>query len=101
MVFSPRCVLKKPNICFFKVFSVTLKRLKATDIDQEVKERAISCMGHMVCYLGDHLQVELRGVLAIFLDRLKNEITRLTAVRTITLISASPLKVRFSLLLFC
>lgn len=78
-----------------QVFSVTLKRLKATDIDQEVKERAISCMGHMVCHLGDQLGAELQGVLAIFLERLKNEITRLTAVRTITLISASPLKVQF------
>lgn len=72
---------------------MTLKRLKATDIDQEVKERAISCMGHMVCYLGDHLGSELQGVLSIFLERLKNEITRLTAVKTITLVSSSPLKV--------
>lgn len=71
-----------------------MKRLKATDIDQEVKERAISCMGHMVCHLGDLLGTELQGVLGIFLDRLKNEITRLTAVKTLTLISASPLKVQ-------
>uniref|UniRef100_UPI0037E85094 cullin-associated NEDD8-dissociated protein 2 n=1 Tax=Semicossyphus pulcher TaxID=241346 RepID=UPI0037E85094 len=82
-----------------EVFSVTLKRLKATDIDQEVKERAISCMGHMVCHLGDHLGAELKGVLAIFLERLKNEITRLTAVRTITLVSASPLKIDLSSIL--
>ncbi|XP_073324828.1 cullin-associated NEDD8-dissociated protein 2 [Pagrus major] len=82
-----------------EVFSVTLKRLKATDIDQEVKERAISCMGHMVCHLGDHLRAELQGVLAIFLERLKNEITRLTAVRTITLVSASSLKVDLSSIL--
>ncbi|XP_037535620.1 cullin-associated NEDD8-dissociated protein 2 [Nematolebias whitei] len=79
-----------------EVFSVTMKRLKAADIDQEVKERAISCMGHMVCHLGDHLGAELHGVLTIFLERLKNEITRLTAVRTITLISASPLKIDLS-----
>uniref|UniRef100_A0A8C4EVN3 TATA-binding protein interacting (TIP20) domain-containing protein n=1 Tax=Dicentrarchus labrax TaxID=13489 RepID=A0A8C4EVN3_DICLA len=87
--------------CVFvsKVFSVTLKRLKATDIDQEVKERAISCMGHMVCHLGDHLRAELQGVLTIFLERLKNEITRLTAVRTIALISASPLKIDLSSIL--
>lgn len=82
-----------------EVFSVTMKRLKATDIDQEVKERAISCMGHMVCHLGDHLRAELQGVMAIFLERLKNEITRLTAVRTITLISASPLKIDLSSIL--
>ncbi|KAM4587734.1 cullin-associated NEDD8-dissociated protein 2 [Odontesthes bonariensis] len=82
-----------------EVFSVTMKRLKATDIDQEVKERAISCMGHMVCHLGDHLGAELQGVLAIFLERLKNEITRLTAVRTITLVSASPFKIDLSSIL--
>ncbi|XP_041671134.1 cullin-associated NEDD8-dissociated protein 2 isoform X2 [Cheilinus undulatus] len=82
-----------------EVFSVTLRRLKATDIDQEVKERAISCMGHMVCHLGDHLGAELHGVLAIFLDRLKNEITRLTAVKTITLVSGSPLKIDLSSIL--
>lgn len=77
---------------------MTLKRLKATDIDQEVKERAISCMGHMVSHLGDHLGTELQGVLSIFLDRLKNEITRLTAVRTIALIAASPIKVQSEVL---
>ncbi|XP_074508619.1 cullin-associated NEDD8-dissociated protein 1-like [Sebastes fasciatus] len=82
-----------------EVFCVTLKRLKATDIDQEVKERAISCMGHMVCHLGDHPGAELQGVLVIFLERLKNEITRLTAVRSITLISASPLKINLSSIL--
>lgn len=77
------------------MFSVTLKRLKATDIDQEVKERAISCMGHLVRHLGDLLLGELPGVLVIFLDRLRNEITRLAAVRTIAFICSSPLQVRF------
>uniref|UniRef100_A0A8C3AHQ8 TATA-binding protein interacting (TIP20) domain-containing protein n=1 Tax=Cyclopterus lumpus TaxID=8103 RepID=A0A8C3AHQ8_CYCLU len=75
--------------------SITWK-LKATDIDQEVKERAISCMGHMVCHLGDHLGAELPGVLSIILERLKNEITRLTAVRTFTLISYPSLQVDLS-----
>uniref|UniRef100_A0AAV2M8A6 TATA-binding protein interacting (TIP20) domain-containing protein n=1 Tax=Knipowitschia caucasica TaxID=637954 RepID=A0AAV2M8A6_KNICA len=79
-----------------QVFSSTMNRLKATDIDQEVKERAISCMGQIVCHLGDHLGAELKAVLSIFLERLKNEITRLTTVRTITLITASPLKIDLS-----
>lgn len=76
------------------MFSAALRRLKATDIDQEVKESAISCMGHLVWHLGDVLQAELPGVLDILLDRLKNETTRLAAVRTIAFISASPLKVQ-------
>ena len=30
--------------------------MQAQDIDQEVKERAISCMGQIVAHLGDSLQ---------------------------------------------
>lgn len=35
------------------LFTCTIKRLKAADIDQEVKERAISCMGQIICNLGN------------------------------------------------
>ncbi|XP_036388110.1 cullin-associated NEDD8-dissociated protein 2 [Megalops cyprinoides] len=75
------------------LFTGTLKRLKAADIDQEVKERAISCMGYIVCHLGDQLGGDLQPTLQIFLERLKNEITRLTTVKTLTLVAASPLKI--------
>lgn len=40
-----------------ELYNCTLVRLKAADIDQEVKERAISCMGQIICNLGDYLQV--------------------------------------------
>ncbi|XP_008319433.1 cullin-associated NEDD8-dissociated protein 1-like [Cynoglossus semilaevis] len=79
-----------------KVFPVTMKLLRATDIDQEVKERVIVCMGHMVCHLSDHLEADTQEVLAVFLERLKNEITRLTTVRTLSLVAASTLKVDLS-----
>lgn len=36
------------------LFTCTIKRLKAADIDQEVKERAISCMGQIICNLGNY-----------------------------------------------
>ncbi|XP_026534350.1 cullin-associated NEDD8-dissociated protein 1-like [Notechis scutatus] len=75
------------------LFSATLKRLKAADIDQEVKERAISCMGQIVSNLGDYLSSELQATLKIFLERLKNEITRLTTVKALTLIANSSLKI--------
>ncbi|NXL59661.1 CAND1 protein, partial [Chordeiles acutipennis] len=75
------------------LFPGTLKRLKAADIDQEVKERAISCMGQIIYSLGDHLSTDLQPTLKIFLERLKNEITRLTAVKALTLIANSPLKI--------
>ena len=67
--------------------------MQAQDIDQEVKERAISCMGQIVAHLGDSLQQQLGSCLPIFLDRLKNEITRLTAVKALILVASSPLKI--------
>lgn len=76
-----------------QLYQCTLKRLKAADIDQEVKERAISCMGQIICNLGDSLGPELSNCLPIFLERLKNEITRLTTVKAVTLIAGSPLHI--------
>lgn len=42
-----------PSPYISDLFSCTIKRLKAADIDQEVKERAISCMGQIICNLGE------------------------------------------------
>ncbi|NXN92906.1 CAND1 protein, partial [Rhinopomastus cyanomelas] len=75
------------------IFAGALKRLQAADIDQEVKERAISCMGQVVYSLGDHLSADLQPTLQIFLERLRNEITRLTTVKALTLIASSPLNI--------
>lgn len=75
------------------IYKCTLVRLKAADIDQEVKERAISCMGQIICNLGDYLKSELPVCLPILLDRLRNEITRLTTVKALTKIAASPLRI--------
>ena len=58
-----------------------------------MKERAISCMGQIVAHLGDSLQGHLGSCLPIFLDRLKNEITRLTAVKALILVASSPLRI--------
>uniref|UniRef100_UPI003AAB08F0 cullin-associated NEDD8-dissociated protein 1 isoform X2 n=1 Tax=Centroberyx gerrardi TaxID=166262 RepID=UPI003AAB08F0 len=82
-----------PSPYISDLFTCTIKRLKAADIDQEVKERAISCMGQIICNLGDRLPTELPGTLLIFLERLKNEITRLTTVKALTLIAGSPLNI--------
>lgn len=68
-------------------------RLKTADIDQEVKERAIACMGQILAHFGDTLSDKLHVCLPIFLDRLRNEITRLTTVKALTCIAASPLRV--------
>ncbi|XP_077518379.1 cullin-associated and neddylation-dissociated 1 isoform X1 [Amblyomma americanum] len=78
------------------IFECTLTKLKASDIDQEVKERAITCMGYILCHLGDSLQAELAVCLPIFLDRLRNEITRLTTVKALTKVAGSPLHIDLS-----
>lgn len=75
------------------LYHCTLARLRAADLDQEVKERAIACMGQIIAHLGDHLQGELETCLPIFLDRLRNEITRLTTVKALTKVAASPLRI--------
>ncbi|XP_043248017.1 cullin-associated NEDD8-dissociated protein 1 isoform X1 [Colletes gigas] len=76
-----------------EIYHCTLMRLKTADIDQEVKERAIACMGQILAHFGDILCDELRLCLPIFLDRLRNEITRLTTVKALTCIASSPLRV--------
>lgn len=76
-----------------QLYSATLQKLKATDVDQEVKERAIACMGQIIANMGDLLQSELSTCLPIFMERLQNEVTRLSCVKALTMIAASPLRI--------
>ncbi|CAK8675597.1 unnamed protein product [Clavelina lepadiformis] len=71
------------------LYFATLHRLKTSDIDQEVKERAITCMGQIISSAGHHLTAEVPTTLELFLDRLKNEITRLTAVKSLHMVAMS------------
>ncbi|TPX69285.1 hypothetical protein SpCBS45565_g02598 [Spizellomyces sp. 'palustris'] len=75
------------------MYSTTLDRLKAADIDLEVKERSIVALGIMLSQAGDLLPSDqIRTlVLPLLVDRLKNELTRLTTVRVLTSIAESPL----------
>jgi len=61
-------------------------KLKIQDIDQGVKESAITTTGLIVSHLADKLP-NLNDTLNILKERLQNEITRLTAVRTFTVIA--------------
>uniref|UniRef100_H2YRC3 TATA-binding protein interacting (TIP20) domain-containing protein n=1 Tax=Ciona savignyi TaxID=51511 RepID=H2YRC3_CIOSA len=71
------------------LYLATLHRLKTSDIDQEVKERAIMCMGQIMSSAGQRLQSEVSNTLELFLDRLRNEITRLTTVKSLHMIALS------------
>jgi cullin-associated NEDD8-dissociated protein 1 len=81
------------------IYETNFAKLKAADIDQEVKERAITCVGQLISTFGDHMTEELRVCLPLLVDRLRNEITRLTCVKALTVIASSPFRIDFSPLL--
>ncbi|EPS63633.1 hypothetical protein M569_11150 [Genlisea aurea] len=81
------------------IYTTVMSRLTNQDQDQEVKECAISCMGLVVSAFGDHLGGELITCLPVLVDRMGNEITRLTAVKAFTVIAASPLHLDLSCVL--
>lgn len=84
-----------------QIYDCTLQKLKSSEVDQEVKERAIICMGQIVSNLGDVLNTELSVCLPIFLERLRNEVTRLSAVKALIMIAGSPLRVNLTPILVC
>ncbi|XP_020253052.1 cullin-associated NEDD8-dissociated protein 1 isoform X3 [Asparagus officinalis] len=81
------------------IYNAILTRLANQDQDQEVKECAISCMSLVISTFGDNLQSELSACLSILVDRMGNEITRLTAVKAFSVIANSPLRIDLSCVL--
>ncbi|KAI8139309.1 armadillo-type protein [Fennellomyces sp. T-0311] len=73
-----------------EIYTITLKILSTSDADQEVKERSIMCLGSLLAQAGDVLQAEQRQAWDMFLERLRNEVTRLITVRTLAIICQSP-----------
>ncbi|CAN1301134.1 Cullin-associated NEDD8-dissociated protein 1 [Linum perenne] len=81
------------------IYKAIMSRLTNQDQDQEVKECAISCMGLVISTFGDSLRAELSACLPVLVDRMGNEITRLTAVKVhiawlaFAVIATSPLRI--------
>ncbi|CAG8576615.1 11916_t:CDS:10 [Ambispora leptoticha] len=73
-----------------EIYNVTISRLKTLDVDQEVKERSILCLGVLLSQTGDSLKPQLPQCMPLLLERLRNEVTRLTTVKTFTSIADSP-----------
>ncbi|KAL9263206.1 Cullin-associated NEDD8-dissociated protein 1-like protein, partial [Drosera capensis] len=78
------------------VYKAIMSRVTNQDQDQEVKECAITCMGLVIATFGDNLTSELPTCLAVLLDRMGNEITRLTTVKAFAMIASSPLQIDMS-----
>ena len=88
---DPPAVTFKYDALVPPVYAVVERRLQAQDQDQEVKECAISCMGLMIAHLADHPAVKLETVLPLLLERMRNEITRVTTVKTFALVASAKL----------
>lgn len=62
-------------------------------MDQEVKEASLATIAVLVACFGDVLKESLKDCFPILVQRLTNEITRMSALRAITRIANSPLRV--------
>lgn len=83
-----------------KIYDAVFEKYAAQDIDQEVKDAAISCVGSLIAYAGDVLdEAKRKKAFEILLERLRNEITRLTSVNVIVEIAQSPLTIDVSSIL--
>eukprot|EP00878_Enallax_costatus_P002222 GHUV01002394.1.p1 GENE.GHUV01002394.1~~GHUV01002394.1.p1 ORF type:complete len:958 (+),score=265.35 GHUV01002394.1:286-3159(+) len=87
----PAAVESKLTPVVQPLYSCINGRLAAQDQDQEVKECAILGMAHLIATLGDVLSTEVPNVLKLLLDRLRNEITRLPAVKAFAILANSKL----------
>ncbi|KAJ3156741.1 Cullin-associated NEDD8-dissociated protein 1 [Geranomyces michiganensis] len=75
------------------IYTTTLGRLQAPDVDLEVKERSITALGALISQAADLIPAAhvSNTVLPLLVERLKNELTRLTTVRVLRSIAESPL----------
>ena len=83
-----------------KMFTVSFGRLSSQDQDLEVKESAITTVGQFIASLGDLLgDAKLSSCLPVLLERLRNETTRITALKSFALVASSPLRLSLSCVL--
>ncbi len=78
------------------IYGAVLSRLSAQDIDQEIKECAISSMGKLLSHAGDELSTQLPTVLGLLQRRLENETTRSATLKTLVVVAVSPLSLDLS-----
>ena len=72
------------------IYDATVAVLSRSDLDQELRERAIVCLGDLVIYAGADIGQDLQKALQILKDRLKNENTSLITLNTLARIADAP-----------
>lgn len=79
-----------------QLHDATLAHVNATDVDQEVKEKSILCLGQLIALTADELGDELVPSLTILMAKLQNEVTRLTTTQVLGSIAESELDIDLS-----
>lgn len=72
------------------LYAATMKRLTSSDADEEVKGKGIVCLGTLLFHAGDQLASDYEISLGFLRDRLKNEVSRLNAVKVVGEVAESP-----------
>jgi cullin-associated NEDD8-dissociated protein 1 len=79
------------------IYQIILQRLEPVDLDQEIKESAISCTSQFLCTFGSDLTQDHRDTLVSLLHkRLENEPSRISALKAFSLISQSNVSLNIS-----
>lgn len=80
------------------IYGKTQERMNKIDVDIEIKERAITCMGQVIATFGDKMTERLEEALEMLHDKLSNESTRLVCIKALIKIANSPLNISLNTL---
>jgi len=82
-----------------QVYTADVAILGLNEVDQEVKEKALYCLGHIIGHAADVLPAETGKGLTLLLEKISNEVTRLVGVKTLNFVARSPLQVNLGAIL--
>ena len=90
---QPAAILPEYAAVITQIYTAVVAILSIHDVDQEVKEKALYCLGYVLGHASDSLAAETPKALALLFEKVSNEITRLVAVKTLNFVARSPLNI--------
>ncbi|CAD7966867.1 unnamed protein product [Amoebophrya sp. A120] len=88
--------LAKSRTIIQPLFPILQEKLQKTDLDQDVKEASLDCFAHALACTGDSFLEEAGKCLPAFVERMRNELTRMRAMLALKVICSSHLEVTVS-----
>eukprot|EP00730_Choanoeca_flexa_P003196 TRINITY_DN11324_c0_g3_i2.p1 TRINITY_DN11324_c0_g3~~TRINITY_DN11324_c0_g3_i2.p1 ORF type:complete len:1207 (+),score=411.50 TRINITY_DN11324_c0_g3_i2:3-3623(+) len=79
-----------------RMLTAVFAPLRSTDSDLEVRQRSLACAGEIIALMGDEMADTVPELLAVLMERLENEITRVAAAGAIAAVARSPLSIDLS-----